>query len=334
MSPSIEQLEPNIPNMGIRLVYEEGDVCEVTRIPRKTIIKLPCSNSESQWNENQKQAHNIYPRKAYEGKKKEICHYFVEFPPSKYGCPMEQDVEVPSHSSSSLPQALPSSGDVVQTEEEVNVLPVPLTLQPPPPPPEILAVTGCQDSIPARTTKDCHFAGQVRLVLHGRHFHTAFCKSEGGASTAYINTKCRSNFGDDVAVFVGDVRCDVATLISQYQINCTIVNGVGSQQDVVAKMKDPLLDAEWRVMATLEEAVSFKERVNYRERFGKFVEHGVGGMKREIGELYRRAFASRGKNWCTICDFFSSFFFLPFFLFLIFPNLVLVALDNYNRLDA
>ena len=45
-------------------------------------------------------------------------------------------------------------------------------------------------------------------------------------------------------------------------------------------------------------AVSFKERINYRERFAKFVDMGVGGMKREINELYRRAFASRGQ-YCS-----------------------------------
>ena len=32
-------------------------------------------------------------------------------------------------------------------------------------------------------------------------------------------------------------------------------------------------------------AVSFKERINYRERFAKFVDMGAGGMKREINEL-------------------------------------------------
>ena len=45
-------------------------------------------------------------------------------------------------------------------------------------------------------------------------------------------------------------------------------------------------------------AVSFKERINYRERFAKFVDMGVGEMKREINELYRRAFTSRGQ-YCS-----------------------------------
>ena len=36
-------------------------------------------------------------------------------------------------------------------------------------------------------------------------------------------------------------------------------------------------------------AVSFKERINCSERFAKFVDMGVGGMKREINELHRRS---------------------------------------------
>ena len=44
----------------------------------------------------------------------------------------------------------------------------------------------------------------------------------------------------------------------------------------------------------LEGAVSFKEAIDFREKFSKFPELGVGGLKREIDELYRRAFASRG----------------------------------------
>ena len=31
-------------------------------------------------------------------------------------------------------------------------------------------------------------------------------------------------------------------------------------------------------------AVSFKERINYRERVAKFVDMGVGGMKRTVQE--------------------------------------------------
>ena len=48
----------------------------------------------------------------------------------------------------------------------------------------------------------------------------------------------------------------------------------------------------------LEAAVSFKEVIDFREKFSKFSDLGVGGLKREIDELYRRAFASRGVALC------------------------------------
>lgn len=295
MKPRIEQVEPNIPNMGIRLVYEDGDVCEVTNIPRKTIIKLPCSVG-GRGSDDQLHAHHVYPLRAYEGERKEVCHYFVEFPPSKYGCPMDQNGETSSqhsnlplsHTFNNLPLSSENEG-----QAKVEVYPPPA--KPPPPPPEVSAVTGCRDSAPARTTKDCHFAGQIKLIIHGRNFHIAFCKSEEGPMT-FITTKCTQSFVNDVAVFVGNVQCSSVVLISQYQINCTLVNGAGSDQDVVIKVKAPSLESGWAVKARLTGAVSFKERVNYRERFSKFVELGVGGLKKEIDELYRRAFASRGKG--------------------------------------
>ena len=48
-------------------------------------------------------------------------------------------------------------------------------------------------------------------------------------------------------------------------------------------------------ITSLEGAVSFREAIDFREKFSRFVELGVGGLKREIDELYRRAFASRGE---------------------------------------
>ena len=46
--------------------------------------------------------------------------------------------------------------------------------------------------------------------------------------------------------------------------------------------------------AVLLAAVSYRQLVNYRHLFDQFVRHGVGGMREQIEELYRRAFASRG----------------------------------------
>lgn len=204
----------------------------------------------------------------------------MEFPPSRFGCPSE--------GLSSFTDA--QSEDVSPTFSHAAVAP---------PMPEIMAVTGCRDSDPARTTSDCHFAGKIRLVLHGVNFHT-LCSV--GTASSHINAACMSNFDHQFSVSVGKSQCSQVALVSQYQINCTAEGLAGVDLDVLIKRK-PLSSSRGgggsggggeEVMASLESAVSFKERVNYRERFGKFVEMGVGGMKREINELYRRAFASRG----------------------------------------
>ena len=48
------------------------------------------------------------------------------------------------------------------------------------------------------------------------------------------------------------------------------------------------------IVAVLSGGVSYREAVNFKDKFSRFVELGVGGLKKEIEELYRRAFASRG----------------------------------------
>ena len=326
-TPRIEQLEPNIPSMGIRLVYEDGDTCEVTKVPRRTIIKLPCSQrvaySVKNWN----------PQKVWEGEGKEICHYFVEFPPSRFGCPSELGGSAVTGDQSNQLH--------VDTVTTFSHNPHQQTLVERPSP-EITAVTGCMDSDPARTTRECHFAGKVNLVLHGINFH-ALCDSGAPPSSPSISAGCVRDFSKQFAVMVGEVECVHALLVSQYQINCTIEKGSGSDLDVAIKRKSLSFETsgdfgngvepggarglesggvEWvepggvgpgRVesggrrevkpargnmeeVANLQRAVSFKEKINYRERFDKFVDMGVGGMKREIDELYRRAFASRGQS--------------------------------------
>ena len=75
-----QPLEEHIPSAGIQLVYEDGIVCEVTGKPRRTIIILPCdpdSNDDTA----------PTPARGYEGEKKAICNYYVEFTPSKSFCP-------------------------------------------------------------------------------------------------------------------------------------------------------------------------------------------------------------------------------------------------------
>mgnify|MGYP001545521205 CR=1 FL=1 len=42
--------------------------------------------------------------------------------------------------------------------------------------------------------------------------------------------------------------------------------------------------------------ISYKVPVDYRQQFDNFMELGVGGLGKQIQELYQRAFASRGIN--------------------------------------
>ena len=75
-----EPLEKHIPSAGIQVIYEDGDTCEVTGKPRRTIVKLPCDpdgNSDAP----------PVPARGYEGEKQTICNYYAEFMPSRSFCP-------------------------------------------------------------------------------------------------------------------------------------------------------------------------------------------------------------------------------------------------------
>ncbi len=267
MNLRIEQLEPNIPGHGIQLIYEEGEICEVTKIPRKTIMKLPCDEKVEY------PVQNFHPKQAREGQKKEICQYFIEFPPSKFGCPIGAHSD---HAGSNSEQE-----DVTVTNFVANLVP------------QLLAVTGCQDSDPARTTEECHYAGKIRLVLHGINLH-ALC-----SPPVLSNTECVRGFDSQFSVYIGEVKCSLINLVSQHEINCTVESGSGKDKDVTL-IRNSVVEGSDEPVAVLKSAVSFKEKINYRERFSKFVEMGVGGMKREIDELFRRAFASRGEDACLL----------------------------------
>lgn len=77
-----QSLRAGAPNSGFKLILEEGELCEVTKKPRETILMFPCDpHSHSDPN-------LVTVAKAYEGQKKLICKYFVEFSPSIFGCPL------------------------------------------------------------------------------------------------------------------------------------------------------------------------------------------------------------------------------------------------------
>ena len=77
-----EPLHPGIPGTGFQLVLDSGEVCEVTKKPRQTVIKFPCAIDIGV------DIATLSPLRAYEGEKKLICNYFVDFPPSELGCPV------------------------------------------------------------------------------------------------------------------------------------------------------------------------------------------------------------------------------------------------------
>lgn len=290
MLPRVEQLEPNIPGSGFKLIFEDGETCEVTNQPRLTTITLPCNPFV-----NYKPQH-FNPRKAWEGQKSEVCHYFVEFSPSSFGCPTvfsktTIDGDVNEH-----------QGGIMKSKTTTLI-------------PQIWAVSGCEDSTPTRTTEDCHFAGKVKLVLHGLNFEH-FCNdvttaqdgmttdNSGSVSPFTFNTaQCTDNFNKHYVVYVGGVKCQTVFVVSPFQINCTVEGAHGVGVDITIKKPteehDSGLNSHVELVSVLMQAVSFKEPINFRDKFAKFVELGVGGLKKEIDELYRRAFASRGIHSTT-----------------------------------
>lgn len=269
MLPRVEQLEPHLPGRGLRLVLDEGDVCEVNKKPRATIISLPCNPAA-----NYKALH-LNPRKAYEGQKSDICRYYVEFPASQFGCPL----------------AGGGSGGLMGQHG-----------------PEIWAVTGCSDSDPLWTTSDCHHSAHSQLSLHGLNFNQ-LCSNEPLVSSPLASAEgeapptratpttgmCTQNFRKYYKVSVGPFQCKDPRIISDYVINCTVSGGSGKDwAATISRVPGEGAEAQGDVVASLKGAVSFREAIDFREKFSRFVELGVGGLKKEIDELYRRAFASRG----------------------------------------
>ena len=291
--PHVEQLEPNVPGSGFKVIYEDGEICEVTNHPRRTVITLPCNPFASY------KPQHFNPRKAWEGQKSEVCNYFVEFSPSSFGCPSPSSLTTACSEGESGEQ----HGGIMKHESTASL-------------PQIWAVSGCVDSTPIRTTRDCHFAGKVALSLHGLNFDhlcNEMTPSNGGASTndkgsdsafRFNAAQCTDSFNQRYSVYIGDFLCKTVFVLSPFHINCSVEGGRGVGVPVtirnlpleaVGSSAEEEPETSFEVVSVLNQAVSFKEAINFREKFAKFVELGVGGLKREIQELYRRAFASRGK---------------------------------------
>ncbi|CAI8005551.1 Vesicle-fusing ATPase, partial [Geodia barretti] len=192
---------------------------------------------------------NFRAMRAMEGTKENVCRYMVEFPPTQFGCPVDGGGGKPT----------------------------------------LTAVQGCVDSLPLRTTEDCHYAARTQLSLHGLKLHL-LCPD--GSENHFSSSRCTRSFRQRYTVHVGPHTCGDPTVISQFTLNCTLDRGTGKGLDVVVYKTN----SEGRKVVVMElgGAVSFKDAIDFREKFAKFTELGVGGLKKEIEELYRRAFASRG----------------------------------------
>lgn len=140
----------------------------------------------------------------------------------------------------------------------------------------LTSVTGCDDSLPKKTTSRCHHDSVTQLSIHGVHFSSLLTTLESGET---LSGTC--------SVLVGKQKCHSLMYVNDFKLVCTLPQVGGEALDVT--LRDGGVDK-----AVLSASVSYRPVVNYRKMFDQFVSYGVGGMKEQIEELYRRVFASRG----------------------------------------
>ena len=140
----------------------------------------------------------------------------------------------------------------------------------------LFSVTGCNDSLPRRTTSRCYHDSSTQLSIHGVHF-----------SSLLVTSQSANILSDTCAVFVGEHKCTGLIYVSDFKLVCTLPAIGGEALDVTLRYGGVS-------KAALPGAVSYRPVINYRNMFDQFVSYGVGGMKEQIEELYRRVFASRG----------------------------------------
>ena len=110
------------------------------------------------------------------------------------------------------------------------------------------------------------------------------------------HTHCSQSIEERYCVKIGtSSTCTNPVLISPFMVNCTLSPGKGEGLDVTLQQKTKSGECSGSdIVARLPQGVSYREVINFKEKFNQFVDYGVGGLKKEIEELYRRAFASRG----------------------------------------
>ena len=169
------------------------------------------------------------------------------------------------------------------------------------PVPVFVLVSGCVNSEPLKTTNNCNSHGGQILSLHGVGWDI-LCHSEPvlalpdmhqRSAMKFDTASCSKLFNEEYTIRVGSTTCSDVVVASPYVINCTLSQGSGTDLDVVVERAVGKNDR--KIVTMLPAALAFRDVVDFRDKFGRFVEYGVGGLKKEIQELYQRAFASRGK---------------------------------------
>lgn len=169
------------------------------------------------------------------------------------------------------------------------------------------------DSDPKRTTTNCPGSGGKPLTIRATGI-SSLCPdhTHNHAHLVIDSDQCTGHIRDNYCVTVGDSECTQLSVEGYFTLTCTLGVGSGSDLSVRITRRDPgsktcdcrSCDSSSKscdpgskscdIVAELVKAVSYKSTVNFRDIFDRFVEYGVGGLKKEVDELHRRAFASRG----------------------------------------
>ena len=72
--------------------------------------------------------------------------------------------------------------------------------------------------------------------------------------------------------------------ITLFVIKCTLEAGTGSKLPVIVESLGEKKSGT--IVGRLDKAVSYREHVNLKDQFSRFSEYGVGGLRKEIEELY------------------------------------------------
>ena len=104
-----------------------------------------------------------------------------------------------------------------------------------------------------------------------------------------------SNFPVDgeVVVTVGSYPCGAVSIVSEHEVRCRLGAGHGENLDVSLAITTSVLQLSQKLPRAVSYSMQATPRVDVKEAFSDFLALGVGGLDRQLRELYRRAFQSR-----------------------------------------